>query len=863
MVALIAASSFLHGGCGPSRRDLEEQAASQSELAGKEFNDRHYSRALDATRTALGLNSDLRNDSAFADNSLLLASCQRQLGDYDSALVSFESTIEYFHSLNDQHLERRARIALSDFYHAMHKDADAVTIASAAATSAKVFSDVGDMYRALKIVARSNHRLGRYDDEMETLADLARIDSQSYQGRERPLLLRWMMQAFDGKGDQAGADGMFNRWKELAASARDSAGLGEAYYYRGLSMRSRGLADSASKAFSRALGQAGRRHDVFLQANILGALGNLAYRAQQYEDARRHYADALEAASKTPSFVLKSMLGLALIACDSKQGGGGQGGSSADLAKRCIAAAGESRQNSFAPGEALANFMAGRLLERGGDPGAALSYYRAAADRSEQCPEVSEPGPLDFIGVYLRGEDAGWYDPLIRLYCASGQADSAFAAVERKNLNELSDFYSRISFRTSDRNLNKAIAAVQWNMNALRLLGEDVLDELGGDYRREPERFAALKAAYPDRVSKMARSVSELVSADHNFHWLLHPDRLRLSAIRDTLDRGSALVEYAAGGDTLFALVVTDRGGVVRKAAVSRKSLLPIIREYNKLVGDIRLNPNGTWINDGSTQGRLNGLSTVLGKILLSPVMQDISGADKLYAALPEEFGWLPFHTLRWEDRPLASRMNVSYVPTAAALLFSSPRERPVRRVLGVGYRGGTTWDVEYEIKDIRGFYESSRMLFDTIATLNHMMDSAYDVVHIAAEFQFERDVPDNSHLLLADGITPFGVREVSIGELLGVPRPQTIVLSNISSRVGGLSRYAPLAFLANGTKTVFGSGWQVDRKSKKYFGEGLYTALLGGVSASDAYKHAIESLLRQGEFSALQRWGAYYQYGR
>src|ERR1041385_6005139 len=194
MVALIAASSFLHGGCGPSRRDLEEQAAS---------------------RTALGLNSDLRNDSAFADNSLLLASCQRQLGDYDSALVSFESTIEYFHSLNDQHLERRARIALSDFYHAMHKDADAVTIASAAATSAKVFSDVGDMYRALKIVARSNHRLGRYDDEMETLADLARIDSQSYQGRERPLLLRWMMQAFDGKGDQAGADGMFNRWKEL------------------------------------------------------------------------------------------------------------------------------------------------------------------------------------------------------------------------------------------------------------------------------------------------------------------------------------------------------------------------------------------------------------------------------------------------------------------------------------------------------------------------------------------------------------------------------------------------------------------------------------------------------------------------
>ncbi len=862
MVVFIAASWFLFGGCGPGRRDLEEQAASQSALAGKEFNDRHYSRALEATRTALRLNTDLRNDSAFADNSLLLASCQRQLGDYDSALISFESTIEYFHSLNDQHLERRARIALADFYNAMYKDADAVSIASGAATSAKVFSDAGDMYRALKIVAQSDHRLARYDDELTALAELARIDSQSFQGRERPLLLRRMMEAGDGKGDRAAADAMFNRWSALAASERDSAGLGEAYYYRGLSMRSRGQDDGALREFSGALGHAGRRRDFILQSTVLCALGNLAYRAQQYDDARRHYADALAAAQKTGSYVLKAISGLAMIACDSKSGGE-QPGSSPETVKRCSAAAFENRQNGFIPGEALANFMAGRVLERAGDRGAALPYYRTAADRYEQSPELSNPGPLDFIGIYLRGEESGWYDPLIRLYCASGQADSAFAMIERKNLSELSDFYSRIGFRTPDQKLNKAIAAVQWNMNGLRLLGADVLDELGGGFKREPERIAALTAAYPDRLAKLSRSVAELAGADHNYHWLLRPGRLRLEAIRDALERGSALVEYAPGEDTLFAIIVTGRGGGVRKSAVSRKTLLPLIRDYNKLVGDIRLNPNGTWISDGSAQARLNGLSSVLGRLLLSPVMQDLPGVDKLYAALPQEFGWLPFHTLRWDDRPIAARMNVSYVPTAAALLFSSPPERPVRRVLGVGYRGGTTWDVEYEIKDIRGFYESSRLLFDTIATLNHMMDSAYDVVHIAAEFQFERDVPDNSHLLLADGITPFGVREVSIGELLGVPRPQAIVLSNISSRAGGLSRYAPLAFLANGTKTVFGSGWQVDRKSKKYFGEGLYTALLGGVSASDAYRHAIESLLKQGEFSALQRWGAYYQYGR
>src|ERR1051325_6587163 len=125
------------------------------------------------TREAIRLNTDLNEDSVLADNYLLLANCQRQMGDYDSALVGFQNTIEYFHSLNDQRLERRARIALAGFYGEMFRDADAITIASDAATSAKVFSDFGDAYRALMIVARSAYRLGRYEDEQAALAELA------------------------------------------------------------------------------------------------------------------------------------------------------------------------------------------------------------------------------------------------------------------------------------------------------------------------------------------------------------------------------------------------------------------------------------------------------------------------------------------------------------------------------------------------------------------------------------------------------------------------------------------------------------------------------------------------------------------
>src|ERR1051325_72196 len=864
IVLIVSCTIVVSPGCGPSRRDLQEQAAAQAAMAEKNFNDRKYSEALAATREAIRLNTDLNEDSVLADNYLLLANCQRQMGDYDSALVGFQNTIEYFHSLNDQHLERRARIALAGFYGEMFRDADAITIASDAATSAKVFSDFGDAYRALMIVARSAYRLGRYEDEQAALAELARIDTQAHGGRDRLLLLRMKMEASRGAGDPGSSGEIFNRWREFAGSKGDTASLAEAYYQRGLSWLASGRADSAFFALSKGFGFASKRRSLLpLQEEILTALGNLSYRGERYDDARRYYSDALELAKKTDSFALRTILGLAIVACDSKPGGSLSQSTAAELVKRCTVVAGECGQNGFRPGEALANFISGRVFESTADQAAAVPAYRRAFLLSGEASAPPEGRALDFIDTYLDGEGASWADPLIRAYCGSGQADSAFSVLEQSNLADLSDFFSRIQFKPADQKLSQGIASVQWNLYGLQLLRQDLLEELSSVYRPNPERLASLNKAYPERASKLSRSVGELAAINSNYPWLLRPGRLQLAAVRDTLPNNAVLAEFAPTRDALYLLVVNRRGAVLRKAAVNRGSLLSFIRDYNRLAGENRLNSNGTWITDPAVQTRLNGLSSGLGKLLLSPIVQDLAGAEKLYVVLPQEFGWLPFHTLRWDERPLAARMNVSYLPTAAALLFSSLPEHPARRVLGIGHPGRAWWDVEYELKDIRGFFEGAPMLFNSMATLNHMMDSLYDVIHISAEFQLDRAVPENSKLLLADGITPFGVRGASLGELLAVPKPQALVLSIISNRPGAFSRYAPLIFLANGTRTIVASEWQVDRKAKKFFGEGFYTALLGGVSMGDAYRHAIEALLKQGEFSLLQRWGAYYRFGR
>ena len=861
---LIAAGiGFVAAGCGPSRHEMEQQASEEAAVAQIGLGDQNYSQAMAAIREAMRLNGELKNDSALGENYIVLSNCQRQTGDYDNALASLQEAIAYFHSLNEQQIERRVRIALADLYYTIFDPTDALPIASDAASTAKVFASVQDAFQGLLIVARSCHALERYDEEVAAITELALIDSQVYRGQNRMLFLKSMMAAFAGAGDSKKTTEAFERWKSRAAAGGEGMGLSRVYYSWGLYQESMARPDSAMRSYSRALAYAGKGRNPALQSEILNKLGNLTYRSRRFADAHRYFSEALDLSRQTNSRVMKEMAGLALIACEAKAGQEGPGPSTAELIGRCVATVDSCRNSGFHAGAALGYFMTGRLTEAAGNSPAALPYFHEALDIYEQHSFEPQNESLEFINTYMEGEKTSWHDALIRFYCSSGRADSVFTLVERKNLLGLRSFYSRLSVKDSDPKVAQKISAVQWNIRALRLLDQDYLEGLAGGSPEGSQRLRSLTAAYPERLQKTAASVTELSALNSNFPWLLYPRRLELGAIREALPRKSALVEFIPSLNELYLLVITPDAVSIRTSPIGRQSLLQLTNDYSRLAGEIHLSANGIWVTNTAVQSRLSGLSSVLFRAIFAPILGDLARAEKLYLVPPGDFGWLPLHTLRGEGRPLADRMNISYLPTAAGLLFSSPRGTVVNRIVAIGHPGRTAWDVEYELKDIRGFFDNARMYFGPKATLNHLLDTARDVVHIAAEFQFDGNVPNNSVLLLADRKDPFGLHRVPLGELAAIPRPQAIVFSDISQRPGGMTHYGPLLFLANGTKTVVASVWQADRKAKKYFGEGFYTALLAGVSASDAYQHAVEGMIKQPEFYQLQRWGLFYQYGR
>jgi hypothetical protein len=291
------------------------------------------------------------------------------------------------------------------------------------------------------------------------------------------------------------------------------------------------------------------------------------------------------------------------------------------------------------------------------------------------------------------------------------------------------------------------------------------------------------------------------------------------------------------------------------------------VREYNALMGDARLSADPPTMNTGAALRRLADLAPVLYSWLVDPIIPAVSGLSKIFIVPPPEFGYLAFHTLRPSASPASvsfvRRADLCYLPTAAALLFGKFPEEPVRDIIGFGHPGRTGWDVEYEVRDLRGFFDKARMNFGTEATLGNLTRDTCDLLHLAASFTLHADLPDSTGMLLSDGVTPDGTEFVPLGAFAGMPAPKTLIFSNISPSPGGLWRYPALEMLAAGSRTVILTMWQGERKAKKDFGAAFYSHLMEGTSSPVSYHEAMIAMTKDMDSPRSYQWGLYYKFGR
>jgi tetratricopeptide (TPR) repeat protein len=862
VLAAAIAVTLVAAGCGKSPGLALREYKDQSDQARSLLVEGQAAKALEIARGLLAQQPQPEYDSVRAETALIAAACEERLGRYEAALDDFRTSMEFTREAMDQRLERVNKLALARYYMATDEPTIARRLAHEAAAGARVFSDSAFMADALRLSAQADGRSGETDRALRTVTDLERM------GRtDRIELARLRFDILLASGRDAETRAFLASWKAAEKDASRPRGAMMAAYCAGRFQEAIGHADSALAAYSSALGSLDLPADTLFAPELFASLGDVAYRLRHYPDARRYYADARDQVKRSGDRFAEPMLTIAIAACDWKSARPGAGAK--EIAARCAAELEACRATHHQRGEALALFLLGAIAEQGGEDSVALASYRAGRDIAELLP-VSAGGEAvaeRLSSAILDGEQSGWFEAPARLCAASGDATAAFEENERATLHDITTFFFSSSFRPPDDASRALLDSLRWVRKLQGRCARETERELasGG---ADQEHMGALLEVSSTLRARVDAALQAFSSASRNLRWILTERAVSARAVRDSLPDGAALLSYIVAPKQLSVLVLRRDTILVRTIEIDRTRLLGMIGEYNRLLGDPRTNADGTPAHSPGELRRIRDLSGILANSLLDPVGATVRGASTLTFVPPAEFGWLPFHALR-VGRPdgateaLYESRVVKYLPSAASLFCVPVADRPVQTVAGFGHAGATGWDVEYELRDIRSFFDKTVIVSDTAATLARLARTSADVVHVAADIALDTDVPDRSVLTLSEGPPAYGLTRVPLASLAGVPPVPTLLVSNIAAVPGGLCRYAPALFLADGNRTVLLAMWRGDRRAKRYFGEIFYTSVSTGLPSGESFRSALLSMLKKGEFTAEGRWGLYFQYGR
>ena len=852
-------------GCSQNKEQRVKNAEAAYSKAEAFYNAGHYRDAINALENAVSSYRDLENDSAVGECYSVAAYCWQQLGWYDSAMENYHRSLRTFEPTGNKKLERKGKINLARFQQYVGDAAAAIQTSLDVSIMGRIFTDSLDVFTALDIASGAYRALGEYEQECYTINQMIGIDSVLFQGGNYFRLMNKKILACEelGQHDQACID--YSILRERAKVSSNDTSLARIDYTWGLIQERAGHSDSALRALSSAVSSMDRHTDPMLRINILASLGSLAYRSRHFDNARMYYSDALDVVKKTDVPAYERLLQILLLACDWKASGERSSVFAPEFIKRCSAIRSDCEQNDFIPGEAILLFLQARIKENAGDTAGVRTLYMHALNLAIQQRVFLSSGAEEneWINALLSDDNLQWSDPLLKYYCAAGDIRAAFVLFEGEKQRAVQNYFSRLHIKTRNDRLNRGITEYQRQVNMSRRLQQDISDERSAGKNKNQERLQSLLERIPCDSLRVADAADNIAKENANYYWLLSGMPPALTQIQDSLRPGTALVEYIPLQDCIYILVVEHDTVYLRKSECSRTHLRGLVQEYLKTVADPRLSDENIKSTDYASISQLDRLSELLGQILLQPIVSLSNNIHAIEIIPSPEMNWLPVHTLKVNGKAMIEQIAISYLPSTAAVLFTQNEDSQVFHVGAVGHPGHTGWDVEYELRDIRSFYDSARVFVGNRATLETFKVAAYDALHLALEFNLNTDVPDRSTFVLSDGRTSYGLTSASVGDALQIPSPFVMIISNLSTQAGGMSEYVPLAFLANAVPSVITTMWQGNRREKRYFGEVFYTALKGGLIPSQAYQDAILATKKKTEFSTLNKWGLYYRFGK
>lgn len=810
---------------------------------------------------ALAIDDQLARIQRTAEEAELLADLYRQTARFDSAYTMYERSYNNYRSVGDKGAARRSRLAIAYLHRWTGREDSALALYSEMLHIGRAINDpqgLSDIYWAMLPSCRA---LGKRETENAVLTDLLNASTSEKSIAEQARIYHeWgVSHAYHNELQPAAEN--FLRAVTLADQGSESilavstlARLAMVYHLQGNDA-------AAFQTFTDALTRADTLQGTsLLRDEMLINIGNIYLESHQSLEAERFYNAALQSAMSRGNKILEGCALIQLGHCKLDPRGRNE-----EALKNYQPAFDLFSSYGYSPGIAYAATSIG-LAVRAVRPADALSFLATAVKHMDAAPLLKDDdNPIASCAeVFFRMRSTTPHEAFLELLLSSGRYEEAFVLGDRMRERELAQSLAAFAFDSGDAATVDALKEFQRGRAFLAGAVRGLADALSN---HEGNRF--LVEQIRTNIDGYGRSLTAVAARiegiDSTLALVVRPDGASPAAVQRALPVGACLLEAFPTTKSLYLLTINTNGMTVQLAPFDKSHLSSLVREYTALLSDRAAYPDSAWLHSRESTRRLDELAASLYDAFIRPVERIVAPEGTLIIVPPAES--LPFHALRKSpyqqgNRFLIQRNPVTYIPTAAILLLPRDQTSTGSGILAVGYPGTTDWDVEYELRDIKSFSKDVRLFFGKDATIQTLRRERASVLHLAAEFFYDRAWPGNSFLRLSDGRPGTSTDPISWAGLFSLPRYAGVILSDLGNH-SGFQLAKPSLFLMKGSDCVILTSYPAHRKTKKFFGEMFYTAAVAGEIPRDAYRRALQGMIDNPEYSAPHIWAPFFLWGR
>ncbi len=529
-------------------------------------------------------------------------------------------------------------------------------------------------------------------------------------------------------------------------------------------------------------------------------------------------------------------------------------------------------EGRLAPGTldaAEAAHALGMLHRQAGRRDEALRYLREAVESLEV--QSGRLGGSEEVRANFRARHAHLYQDLVDLLIEMGQPGAAFDALEQGRarvflalLVERELSFARDLPEDLERRRREVDARYDGAVAELARLAE-------GDEEAQAEVRARLEALRRERreVRDAVRAAAPRLAA------LQDPAPLGLAAVRAALDPGTLLLSFAVGPERshLFAVGPGPEDFRVVDLAAGAAALRERVEVLRAAIAQ--------------RARRVEATSDELGRLLLGPVAEAVSRAERLLVVPDGPLHLLPFAALRDPGRPGRYLVEAKPVVLAAsatvfaelerdrraetAVLLAAfgdpayPAETPsaasqveLQRHLRRGARLHPLPATRLEVERLRDLYGDAAAVYlgpEATEERAKAIGAGFRLVHFASHALLDETFPLESALVLTIPEETTGrenglLQAWEIFESLRLDA-DLVALSACETALGrevagegmlGLTR----AFHYAGARSVLASLWRIEDASTAELMRVLYAGLRAGLPKDEALRRAQVRLLRQ-----------------